>query len=1190
MLLQARRPKLGEQSGPEKVCALLRDALPSVPTEQLDRVAEVVNNIEEYQRNLADVGRRADRLTEVDACHFALAEVLVQESARQYQEVSGRLGNVVGRLKQARAAQTEATQALTSLEARSAERRTRLAEIAARFEVYGLDERSNLPTRVVEARQERVRSQERLEDLGVRVDEQNARQRADEAELSDLQDRFRDKSRGAAADLRLLAGAAEETRWTEAARELERAARDLESLRVTSSPDEVGLAKPNPSLGRTGEQLVETYLRVAGLRKSLDEATVEFRRRQDKLTELETQRADSLDLENQAQREVEEAKEKLIAALEGWRDRSEAFPVPDSLMGDLVSDIRSLDGVPQAGATQMVAPIRRHAASERGRMENERLNRLQEEARAAAESEELDRAQRELRQQGVLPPRSSLRAAARAAARVDVPGAGLKPLFAHVRFRSGVEEDIAVRVEAAALEAGLLDLLLLPTRDEALAAAADAWFVPDPVGNGPTLLEILEPEPGATDDVTRALESVGFGEGEGQRWIAADGRWRNGAAQGQVGRWFTEAAGLVGEERRTAALEARLAARREAQNRILTRRDGARIERERLERAIAEMDSRVDEAERAPWQAVFGALSGLDARRSHVNEANQRVADASPLVEQARRAQGDQDVRYQAALLECPAAAGLDAGGLADRRDRLQKIISGLQAKEELYGSLAESARAHLGAWGRRESDRRLLQEAESDLAEARERLAAIEGRLEALEERAKDPEVAALASRIESLEAERSSLGKQNEDDTRLREKMLEQRGSSGQDVETLEPQEAEHRDQQVRLHGRLKERLLLHPRLAGLADALEHESPVAVLPRLPRPVEPADLEPETNTRRALLQDQLHRNQDALGDYRPTPDGAWETITFYYDGVRLSGAELLGKLTDMTGNYRLLIAGQEQELYQRIILHGILDELRRRIHEARRFTDRTNGKLRELTLSSREQLSLRLHARDEKQVPGAGIAKALESMDQGSDYLPEDRREYLIAQVKGEIERVRREALARDEDISYLEAIRKALDYREWFEYLLLSRQPGSASPAPIRNRGFGQRSTSAKAWALAVPIIAGVAARYDAAGQAGAPRLIALDEAFAGFDTNNQVNYLKFLSDLGLCWIVTSPDELAYSDALSAAMAYRLLLEDNLHTCFPLLWDGKTASEPLSQAWADAAPAAEDTEPATLSGGETQ
>lgn len=1178
MLLQARRPKLGEQSGPEKVCALLRDALPSIPTEQLDRVAEVVDNIEQYQRNLEDVAQRAEKLAEIDGYHFALAEVLVQESARQYQGVSGQLGNVAGRLKQARAAHAEAIDALKAIETRSAERGRRRTEIAAQLDAYRLDDRSNLPTRVVEARQERVQAQERHEELATRVDGHTARQRAHEADLSDRQERFRIRSRGAADDLRQLARVAEEARWAEAARELERAARDLESLRVTSAPGEVALARPSPSLGRAGEQLADTYRRIAGLRTSLDEAVAAFRREQDRLSEIEGQRGDLLDRENQAERDVEEAKENLIAALEGWRDRSEAFPIPDSLMGDLAAGIRGLDAVPGTGAAQLIAPLRRQAVIERGRMEHERLGLVQEEARAEAESEQLERAQRELRQHGLLPPRSPLRVAARA----DTPAAGLKPLFAHVRFKSGVDEDIAVKVEAAALEAGLLDLLLLTSGGETSTAAADAWFVPNPTGSGPTLREVLEPEPGAPADVTRALESVGFGEGEGQRWITADGRWRNGAARGQVGRWVAEAeaAGLVGEERRAAALETRLAARHEAQARILSRRDGARLERERLERALAELHSRVDEAERAPWQAVFDALSGLAFFRSQVDEAEQRVAGARLEVDRVREVQEGRTADYQAALHECPAASGLDARGLVDRRDRLQTIVSGLQAKEETYGSLEDLARWHLAAMGRRDEDRRLLQAAESDLAEARERLAAVEARLTALEEVARDPEVAALASRIGLLEEERSSLEEGGAADARLRDKMIGQQASSGQEVETFDPQEAELRDQQVRLLGRLKGRLLIHPRLAELADALERESPVAVIPRLPKPVEPEALEQATNSRRALLQDQLHRNQDALGDYRPTPDDTWETIIFHYEGVRLTASVLYGKLTDMASNYRQLIAEEEQELYQRIILHGILEELRQRIHQARRFTDRTNSKLRELTLSNREQLSLRLRARDEKEVPGAGIAKALESMDQGSDYLPEDRREYLITQVKGEIDRVRREAQARDEDISYLEAINKALDYREWFEYQLLSRQPGSASPAPIRNRGFGQRSTSAKAWALAVPIIAGVAARYDAAGQAKAPRLIALDEAFAGFDTNNQVNYLKFLGDLGLCWIVTSPDELAYSDALSAAMAYRLSLEGNLHTPFPLLWDGKTASEPLSQAWANVATAADDTD----------
>lgn len=109
--------------------------------------------------------------------------------------------------------------------------------------------------------------------------------------------------------------------------------------------------------------------------------------------------------------------------------------------------------------------------------------------------------------------------------------------------------------------------------------------------------------------------------------------------------------------------------------------------------------------------------------------------------------------------------------------------------------------------------------------------------------------------------------------------------------------------------------------------------------------------------------------------------------------------------------------------------------------------------------------------------------------------------------------------------------------------------------------------RSTSAKAWALAVPVLAAVAARYDASPRADVPRLIGLDEAFAGLDPNNQENYLGFLTELGFCWIITAPDELPYTQSLSATMAYRMSLEGNFHTAFPILWNGQVAWEPMAE-----------------------
>lgn len=1172
MLLQARRPKLGEQSGPERVCSLLRDALPGVPGEQLDRVAEVVDNIEQHQRNLDDVRRRADRLAEVDDNLHALAEVLVQDAARQYSETSGRLGNLSGRLKTARSLLADASAELEQLAARAAERNKRLAEIAAQLEVFHRDDKASLPARVAESRQRHDQASHRRQQLAARVDEQKARWQSHQTELARIETRFRDKAAAAAGGLRQLAVAAEQACWLECARECSRAAADVSGLLVTSTLREVDLTRPDGSLESCGEQLSQAYGVVVAAREKLDEATAELQRRRQELVVLEARRETLIDRESQAHDEAEERKSDLVRSLEEWRAGNSAFTIPDHVMGELMGRIWELDVADVAADPRSLTDsLRQHAANERERMARRQPELFREEARAQAETAQIEQHLCDLRRDGVEPTRSALRAAARK----EAAGAGLKPLFAHVRFRAGVDEAVAARVEAAALEAGFLDLLLVAPGSEVPMAAGDAWFVPPgptPHDTVSTLLDILEPEPEAPAWVASVLGAVRFGTASGERWITPDGHWRHGVARGRVTPWLTEAAGLVGQERRVATLEARLEALGQVKARAIAQQESAREEREALEGRLTAIGAQLEALAGAPWQPVIMALNQVGERRAQVADVNQEVAEAQSLVDLARATQARQEAAYRSTLADCPAATGLDRHGLDNRREALDRMVYMLRTRREDWRSLSDLVDNFAQQTGQLEQDRRALETTRADLAQADEQLAVALSSRSALEEQARDPEVSAIGAKIESLMAEKGSLSQEGESDSRLRDDLIGQQASSESTIDELEPQESEHRGRQARLHDRLRQRLLLHPRLAEMAGALERESPVAVVPRLPRPVEPETIEQEANARRARLQECLHRNQDTLGDYRPTPDEVWETVTFHYEGKLFTASDLHGKLLALADDYRGLIAQKEQELYQKIILHGILEELRRLIYQARLFTERTNGRLRGLSLSSREQLSLRLHIKNEDDVPGAGIARTLESLDQGSDYLPPERRDYLIQQVRAEIDRVRREAAARSEEISYLVSIQKALDYREWFEYQLLSLQPGRSAPTPVRNRGFGQRSTSAKAWALAVPVIAGVAARYSA-GLSDAPRLIALDEAFAGFDTNNQVNYLKFLDGLSLSWIITSPDELAYSDNLSAAMAYRLSLEGNVHTAFPILWDGTRASEPISPAWADVA-----------------
>jgi energy-coupling factor transporter ATP-binding protein EcfA2 len=97
-----------------------------------------------------------------------------------------------------------------------------------------------------------------------------------------------------------------------------------------------------------------------------------------------------------------------------------------------------------------------------------------------------------------------------------------------------------------------------------------------------------------------------------------------------------------------------------------------------------------------------------------------------------------------------------------------------------------------------------------------------------------------------------------------------------------------------------------------------------------------------------------------------------------------------------------------------------------------------------------------------------------------------------------------------------------------------------------------------------LAVPIIAGVAARYDAARDPDVPRIVFLDEVFAGFDPQNRETYLRYLNELNLNWMITCPEDMPYSSQMPAVMSYQLHLSGTVHTAYPTLWDGRKVTDP--------------------------
>ena len=86
----------------------------------------------------------------------------------------------------------------------------------------------------------------------------------------------------------------------------------------------------------------------------------------------------------------------------------------------------------------------------------------------------------------------------------------------------------------------------------------------------------------------------------------------------------------------------------------------------------------------------------------------------------------------------------------------------------------------------------------------------------------------------------------------------------------------------------------------------------------------------------------------------------------------------------------------------------------------------------------------------------------------------------------------------------NYMDLVRDALDYRKWFEFRMFYKR-GEETKKPLTNAAFNRFSGGEKAMAMYVPLFAAVNAQYKKAESEDHPRMIALDEAFAGVDDKN-------------------------------------------------------------------------------------
>jgi uncharacterized protein (TIGR02680 family) len=138
--------------------------------------------------------------------------------------------------------------------------------------------------------------------------------------------------------------------------------------------------------------------------------------------------------------------------------------------------------------------------------------------------------------------------------------------------------------------------------------------------------------------------------------------------------------------------------------------------------------------------------------------------------------------------------------------------------------------------------------------------------------------------------------------------------------------------------------------------------------------------------------------------------------------------------------------------------------------------------------------------------------------------------------------------------EAGWTEALTLALDYRRWHEFVVQRYQDGQWRPA------VGPASGGERALVASVPLFAAASSHYKSAGNPHAPRLIALDEAFAGVDDDSRAKCLGLLATFDMDVVMTSEREWGCYPQVPGLAICQLARHDGVDAVLvtPWRWDG--------------------------------
>jgi len=870
-------------------------------------------------------------------------------------------------------------------------------------------------------------------------------------------------------------------------------------------------AATSADIGRTREALE----RVTALLKAVAEAEVAVTQNALREAEAESRRSDAIEQRAVADAAVDEAVDSYLSEVEITLAALTELSISDAAFEELADWVRA-----RAGENPAVTALRRSADEVMDDLRGQR-------ASTTVHMEELERWLGDLQTEiealeageSVEPEVPSTHRAAPAES---------MPLWRTVSFRDEVDDESRTGLEAALEASGFLTAAVVS--DGSVRTAEDGQLLLTPTGApapGRTLADVLIAEPAAGSPVTEAtvtavLRSIALCEGPdadpGPVWVGTTGRYRLGSAYGA---WSTETARFIGETARLAARERRLAEARRERDELLAERSG-------LQEVLAAIAGRVTTVQREQ-AAIPYPLALQDADRTahaaaqQVRRCEEQLATAREVLRLAsdRAWSAAEDLRLDAEVLGLPT----DSASIRTLDGALSSYERRAEAAWNDLDRLATAVRESVRSAERSEQTRQDAARASEEKESADTELIAKRSHADALRMSVgSDVElhrqrVAENEHRIKKVDGELSRLDREERRFSDARIRLSERLDVLRRDQERSNAARVEA------VEGLRRTTALGLARVAELAEAEpagEHWPVTSgVLFARALDAELANVDASVERYNRLLSQvhteftELQRSLGRHGDeaaYVPSDDGVRVVVT-------VSGKEKLlvdhaAQLGERIDEHERLLNAKEREIIQTHLVAEVGAQLSELIGEADQQSVQLNNELR--TRPTSTGMILRVLWKPRADGPG-GLADARRILGTTADVWSEEDRTALGAFLQARIAEVR----DADEGGNWYDHLGEALDYRRWHRFTVERQQGGKWKPAT------GPASGGERVLAASIPLFAAASSHYRTAGNRFAPRLIMLDEAFAGVDDSARADCLGLLAEFDLDVVMTSERE---------------------------------------------------------------